>query len=244
MLKAAIEKIQSMSAPTLHTIGNATFSITGENNVKELQSEIFTASTLELHSLDALVKMIRTEGLNMHDAPIYINIPDHLMVECFISPCPEARYIRPTLYRVLATDVPGFDGGNTMGFETAMIAIRTRFQKSIDTDYALKLLSDITCGSKVTFNDNGIATSVITKTGVSLQSNEAIRPILSLCPYRTFQEVAQPSSEFLIRVSERVITFTEADGGMWKLTARETVKAYFDEHLAPEIEAGTVVVAL
>ena len=67
--------------------------------------------------------------------------------------------------------------------------MRTRFQETTDTIYALKLLSDICCGAKVVYNDNGIATTVTTQKGVALQSNEQIRPIITLKPYRTFQVV-------------------------------------------------------
>lgn len=63
-------------------------------------------------------------------------------------------------------------------------------------------------------------------------------------PYRTFQEVDQPESPFLIRVSERGISFTEADGGMWKLKARETIKAFLEERLQQEVSEGSVVIAL
>ena len=131
-----------------------------------------------------------------------------------------------------------------MPFEEALIALRTRFQPTADTEYALKLLSDITTGSKVTYNDNGIATSVVTKKGIDLQSNASIRPIIKLRPYRTFQEVEQPESQFLIRINERNISFIEADGGMWKLSARNTVKKYLEKALESEIQSGNVVVVL
>ena len=200
--------------------------------------------TLKLNSLDALVKMIRTEGA-IHGFPLYITVPTHLSVRCFRQPVEGLRLLRTEPYEVSATDVPGWDGSAAqMKFEEAMIAIRPRFQPTLYAEYALKLLSDITTGSKVTYNDNGIATSVVTKTGVALQTNESIRPIVSLRPYRTFQEVEQPASQFLIRINERGILFTEADGGMWKLKARETVKAYFEKRLSDEISNGSVVVAL
>ena len=131
-----------------------------------------------------------------------------------------------------------------MPFEEALIALRTRFQPTADTEYALKLLSDITTGSKVTYNDNGVATSVVTKKGIDLQSNASIRPIIKLRPYRTFQEVEQPESQFLIRINERNISFIEADGGMWKLSARNTVKKYLEKALESEIQSGHVVVVL
>ena len=131
-----------------------------------------------------------------------------------------------------------------LGFEEAQIALRTRFQHTSDADYALKLLSDISMGAKVIYNDNGIATTVTTQKGVALQTNSQIKPLLSLRPYRTFQEVEQPESIFLLRVNERGISFTEADGGMWKLKAREIVKEYFCTSFEKEIKDGTVVVAL
>ena len=54
----------------------------------------------------------------------------------------------------------------------------------------------------------------------------------------------QPESIFLIRVNDRTISFTEADGGMWKLTARQTVKAFLEDKLAELVTAGAVYVAL
>lgn len=246
MLKEAIEKIVSLAAPTIKEIEGATFSLDADGNASEIHPEVVFPSTLPLTSLDALVKMIRSEATSIHadNKPFYITIPNHLTVRCFTHPIPNLRAKRPTLYAATATDVPGWDDSTQLKFEEAMIAIRTRFQATSDAEYALKLLSDITTGSKITYNDNGIATSVVTKTGVALQSNESIRPIISLKPYRTFQEVEQPASEFLVRINERGILFTEADGGMWKLKARETIRAYFEEKLSAEIETGTVVVAL
>lgn len=58
------------------------------------------------------------------------------------------------------------------------------------------------------------------------------------------EEVEQPEGLFLIRIDERGITFTEADGGMWKLEARKTIKAYLEEALKDMIDDGRVVVMM
>lgn len=244
MLKSAIEKIQDTTKPVLHEIEGRTFIITNQGGTEELRPSLDIAQRLDLTSLDALVKMIQSEALEKYPPPFYIMMPDHLTVDCFLQPNTELRNMRQKLYRAKATDVPGWEPAMTLPFEEAMIALRTRFQATNDTPYALKLLSDISTGAKITFNDNGIATTVVTKKGVDLQTNEAIRPIISLKPYRTFQEIEQPASEFLIRVNDRGISFIEADGGMWKLKARETIKEYFDNALAKEIADGKVIVAL
>ena len=241
MLKEAIEKIQELCAPNLFQSGGRDYLADG-GEYREIRPELDMIEEISLSSLDALVQLVKTEAATRE--PVYITIPNHTTVQCFTHPKEDLRLRREYLYIAHATDVPGWNEKVSLPFEEALIALRTRFQTSQDTDYALKLLSDITTGSKVTFNDNGVATSVVTKRGIDLQSNTAIRPIIKLRPYRTFQEVAQPESQFLIRLSERNITFIEADGGMWKLEARNTVKSYLENALKEEIEAKTVVVVL
>lgn len=243
MLKEFIEHIQKTTQPLIQQIRDSTFAINADGEANEIRPTIDHPDTLPLQSLDALVKLVRTEAAQV-EAPLYITVPDHLTVRCFDRPQPEARFFRQVYYEAHATDVPGWGEKMQMGFEEAQIAMRTRFQETADTIYALKLLSDICCGAKVVYNDNGIATTVTTQKGVALQSNEQIRPIITLKPYRTFQEVEQPESIFLIRVNERGITFTEADGGMWKLKARQTVKAFLEEQLAEEVASNSVYIAL
>lgn len=196
---------------------------------------------------ESIVKMIRTEAIHLADVntpALFVNIPSPTNVVCFSQPDYEQRCHRTVYYSADATDVPGWDAKVTLGFEEAQIALRTRFQETPDSLYAMKLVNDISLGAKVIYNDNGVATTVTTQKGVALQTNEQIRPIVKLRPYRTFQEVEQPESTFLIRISDRGISFIEADGGMWRLTARNTIKAFLEENLAAEIESGKLVVAL
>jgi len=243
MLKKFIEHIQETTQAQIVTIAGATFAVGASGEAIEIQPAIDHQDTLELQSLDALIKLVHTEAVK-DDLPLYITIPNHLTVRCFGQPQPSRRFYRQMYYEAKATDVPGWEKNAQLGFEEAQIALRTRFQETPDTLYAMKLLSDICCGAKVVYNDNGIATTVTTQKGIALQSNEQIRPIVMLKPYRTFQEVEQPESIFLIRVNERGISFTEADGGMWKLKARQTIKAFLEEQLAEEVSNSAVYVAL
>ena len=70
-----------------------------------------------------------------------------------------------------------------------------------------------------------------------------VKPRVLLRPFRTFLEVEQPESEFLLRVHpEEGIGFFEADGGIWKLEAKKNIADYFNTNLADLIEAGKVVI--
>jgi hypothetical protein len=245
MLKEAIEKIVSLAQPQIIDRGDHTFSIDADGAATEIRPVIDTPDQIELSSLDAIVKLVKTEALKLYaGVPIYITVPAHTKVEVFLQPNSEKREMRVSPYLAFATDVPGWDSSVKLPFDQAAVALMTRFQDGGDRDYTLQLLSQITTGAHVTYNDTGIATTVVTQKGVSLQQNTQIKPLVKLRPYRTFQEVEQPEGLFLIRIDERGITFTEADGGMWKLTARQTVKTYLETNLADDVNAGNVIVML
>lgn len=243
MLKAAIEKIESMVRPEVKAIAGTYFVVNSDGTAKEIRPELDAPETLSLRSLDALVQMIQREAVGFHEQ-VFVEVKTHESVECFTRTMKEERWSRQLLYTATAADVPGWDDEVQMPFERAAIALQTRFQDSNDRTYTMQLLSQITTGAKVTYNDIGVATTVVSQRGVSLQENQTIKPVVTLKPYRTFQEVEQPAGRFLIRISERGITFIEADGGMWKLAARQTVKAYLEEALQAEIQSGAVTIML
>ena len=245
MLKEAIQYVVENMRPQTENLGDRAYIITANGAQEVIQTPI-APDTLPLHSLDSIVKMIRTEAVHLEDntPALFVNIPSPTNVVCFSQPDYTQRCRRTIYYSADATDVPGWDAKVTLGFEEAQIALRTRFQETPDSLYAMKLVNDISLGAKVVYNDNGVATTVTTQKGVALQTNEQIRPIVKLRPYRTFQEVEQPESTFLIRISDRGISFIEADGGMWRLTARNTVRTFLVENLTAEIESGKVIVAL
>lgn len=55
----------------------------------------------------------------------------------------------------------------------------------------------------------------------------------------------QPESEFLLRLDDNGnVGLFEADGGMWKQTAKASILSYFEEHLAEEVKAGKVIVMM
>lgn len=246
MLKEAIEKIVSLAGPKTFTADGHTYIADDDVVFMEVLPDFHAPETIALRSLDAVVKMVKTEALRQEgEDPVYITVPTHLKVEVFRRPLGEdERYFRPVLYQAEAADVPGWEQSVKLPFDQAAVALQTRFQEGGDREYTIDLLSMISTGAKVTYNDTGVATNVVVSKGVVLQENTQIRPVVELRPYRTFQEVEQPLGRFLIRIDERGITFTEADGGMWKLTARQTVAAWLTEQLQAEVDAGQVVVAL
>ncbi len=73
------------------------------------------------------------------------------------------------------------------------------------------------------------------RAGVALVSDVAVPNPILLCPYRTFRDVPQPSSLFVLRVRSGQglpeAGLFEADGGAWRLTAIERIKQWLTEQL-------------
>ena len=236
MLKEAIEKIEEMSSPLVYTEGDHSY-ILYADHTEELRPAIDSPDTVRLNSLDALVQLVKKE---QQDRQIFVSVTGHDEVDVYDSPSEDRRWKRNVLYNARAIDIPGWESEVQMGFDQAAVALMTRFQDGGDREYTLQLLSQITTGAKVTYTDNGVASTIVTQKGAALAQNTTIKPLVKLRPYRTFQEIEQPEGIFLIRISERGITFREADGGMWKLTARNTAKAWLQEQLK-DMENVTVM---
>ena len=150
-------------------------------------------------------------------------------------------FSRNTLYRAKA-DAPGLRTG-FRGREVALIELRSLCIPNEGTAYLLDLLSRMTNENSVNTNDNGVTQTVEARQGVALNAVVEIKPRVMLRPFRTFLEVEQPESEFLLRVDpDEGIGFFEADGGIWKLEAKKNIADYFLKNMGDLIDAGKVVV--
>lgn len=150
-------------------------------------------------------------------------------------------FSRNILYRAEA-DVPGLRTG-FRSREVALIELRSLFIPNEGTAYLLDLLSRMTDENSVSTKDNGVTQTVEARQGVALNALVEVKPRIQLQPFRTFLEVPQPESEFLLRVDPNEgIGFFEADGGVWKLEAKRNIADYFEKNLKDLIEAGKVVV--
>lgn len=140
--------------------------------------------------------------------------------------------------------------------EEFMIHLQTRFQPAPegvlsaddDTyatggdaeagDYAVvaQLVGNIRMESEAQTADDGMSQRVTLKDGVSAVKEAIVKNPFTLYPYRTFEEVAQPGSPFVLRIrkgsSGAEAALYEADGGAWKNEAVKRIGAYLEEVLS------------
>jgi len=235
MLAKMIDKIVSLKETKTFEIGGQTYA---DSQLTRIPPHVDRPECIEVSGLDGICKLIRTELAKL-DTVVMVQAKAHNAVEVMTTYLGD--FSRNMLYKAKA-DAPGLRTG-FRGREVALIELRSLFIPNEGTAYLLDLLSRMTDENSVTTRDNGVTQQVEAKQGVSLNMLVDIKPRVQLQPFRTFLEIAQPESEFLIRVDpQEGIGFFEADGGIWKLEAKKNIADYFNTHLADLIEASKVVV--
>ena len=242
-LKDAIDRIVELATPfTLETRSGHQFC---SADLVEVKPEVELPARYSVDTLEALVKLIRTEGIN-HSPLLYVRVDNsrRVVVDSTYTGRDYAQYSRLPLYEAVS-DVPHITTDQSMTQDRAVVELQSLYAVNEDRDYLLALLSRIDVNQGVSTVDNGISQEVSVRTGAVLKEQQIVQPIVHLQPYRTFLEVEQPASDFLLRLDkEGHPALYEADGGAWKLEAKRNIAAYLGEKLADLVESGSVVVMI
>lgn len=239
MIQKALQYLVGLKENKLHEIDGLTYS---DYPVHLIEAPVPRRSGMEFGSLDAIVKMVKTE-LPEYDGliglPVFIQVESHKRVKVFTRTDVQEKRLFP--YEAVCNDTDFREGWREA--QAAIIELRSRFLPTDDTEYLLDLISRINVDDGIQSDDNGVSQTVTVKKGVSLKATEQLKPRLTLKPFRTFREVPQPESEFILRLDDNArIGLFEADGGIWKMEAKDNIMQYFSKHLEAEIAAGHVVV--
>lgn len=235
MDRTAIERIVELGAPNV-------VAEQGFNYTDKPLSVIKTpcVATLIFHTLKGLVDTLKKEFDNF-SAPIIVSVKSEDEVDVHSAICVDDRTREnPYNCRAELVNIP-FD--RKLDYETMMITLKSKFVETPELLEVVKLLGTITEENSAQVSDDGFSQSVIVRKGIALKEGKVIKPIVRLKPYRTFNEVEQPESEFLLRLSDGgSVALYEADGGAWKLEARKNVAQYLRNELSELIQKNTVIV--
>ncbi len=212
-----IEKIEEMTGPKVIKTDYGMFS---DFQLRRIEDRL--VDTTKLSSLSGLVTMMKQE-MNNYDNPLFVRVVSPEQVDVLGTVRCDMQRERP--YVTYAKFI-SFDFNDYISIEDMIICLKSRFAPTEDRDYLVQLLGNITDQQSVQTKDDGITQSATVKSGIQLVGEQRIKPIVSLMPYRTFLEVEQPESDFLIRLKDGSAALFEADGGAWE---REAVKNVADK---------------
>jgi hypothetical protein len=213
----------------------------------------YTASTLKpiiynpkpetviVHNLRGFCGFIKNDiDKAIKGKPHLIVVNDHKSVN-LISEADDAEQKRTVLVSAeISEELKEFPFGRFLSQEEFAITFRSLFKqrKDDDFDYVLSYASKLIGGTQIELEDDGVTQKVAVARSVSgaLKDKVVLKPIVKLSPYRTFREVEQPESEFLLRIrlSGEVpqIALFEADGGAWVNKATENIVKYIESSVS------------
>lgn len=200
---------------------------------------------LGISTLDGLIEYIK-ENADKHNFSgllIVVESPRLVSVYAQIESAKDSR----TEWLNAEYEVEGFPFGRYLDHEQFMVAAQALLCETDDQKELLKFVGNLTTGTVSTSTDNGVSQTVVVEQGVRKSAVELPNPVL-LAPFRTFAEVEQPNSPFVLRVRQSreglmpEIALYEADGGLWRIDAIDFIKKYLAEKLGDEITANIPVI--
>lgn len=133
-----------------------------------------------------------------------------------------------------------FAFGKWLLLEDLIISLQVLFDDAWDRKTVLALLGNVKDEYLKSSQDDGVSQTVSAKAGIVLQHERAVPNPVVLAPFRTFDEVQQPSSKFVFRLRKdenqamRGALF-EADGGAWRTVATRAIATYLREALGDSV---------
>lgn len=208
--------------------------------------------TLSLHTLTGLVEYVKEnrEGLALKDC--LIHVVDHRIVKLLSRfATKEGELQTRTVYVQTAFETliggEAFKFGNYMDAESFNVALQTLFEDDEQRAAVLATVGNMREETAQKFDDDGVTQAVTAAHGVSLGRIKPVPNPVTLRPFRTFREVEQPASKFVLRVkgggqgTMPTCALFEADGGAWKLSAIKAVAEYLRAQIP--VDAALPIIA-
>lgn len=238
MIKEALQYIVGLKEPVVKEINGHTYS----DKALERISYIPYASAIELSTLTSLVEYIKSntdylpEKMLVHVvSPVHVVLCSHL----------NGERKRETIAKVCA-NLPDFRFGRFIDTEEFVIALQSKFLANADRELVLKFAGTVEVGSVQEYGDDGVSQKASVKTGITSKSEAIVPNPVTLAPYRTFHEVAQPESKFIFRMNSDCgvqCALFEADGGAWQSEAMNNVKEYLKAELQDYVGSEITVIS-
>lgn len=131
-----------------------------------------------------------------------------------------------------------FEFGKFLKVDTFLIGLKTFFVDSETVQHLVTMVGNVRTEKVQHVVDDGFSQAVTTQGGAVQLAVKTLPSTVTLAPYRTFPEVEQPESTFVLRAKpgedeQSLPTFAlfEADGGKWKLDAIARIKAFLAERI-------------
>lgn len=224
--RSFLEKMEEAFAPKTYEVGGRVYSSGALCLVPEPMPE-----PVQVHSLTGIVDYVQSDPDGLGDE-IRIHVCSHSRVAAY-GPLSDPTRQRPC-YVVAQYESPlpqSFIGAYSEP-ETFVIVLQTLFEAAGDRAEVLAVVGNLEAENVTGVSDDGVSQQVSVRAGIVRKGNLIVRNPVLLAPFRTFGEIEQPESPFILRLrggGEGKLPqagLFAADGGLWKLEAMERIRQW------------------
>lgn len=231
MLKEAIEKILSLSTPSIDEINGIKYS---DKKLNIIEQPPF--NKIQISSLKSLVDY--ANDFNERVKKVFILVETYNFVKVITKATNEERKCH-TVATCLAKSSE-FPIEHYLPSENFIVHLKENFVYGQNIKDIIKVVGNTMSTSSIKTNDDGISQSVEVKSGVVSVKKVEIGQIITLNPYRTFNEIDQPNVEYFIRAKKDkdgnvLWALFEIKDKIWESLCVENIKEFI-EPLCEDVE--------
>lgn len=237
MIKEAIEKIQSITIqgmePQRFEIGGRTYIVNGGEEYDDRPAYPGALRFTTLSVLSDYIEGGYDKGF-ITGAPI-IHVVSPQCVEYYGEAAPV--YASRCLLAKAEPELPErFPFCRFMSGEEFMIKLQALFVQDVGNwRDVVGAFAGIKKQDGIEYKDSGVTQTVAVQSGLSLVAMKKFPNPVILAPYRTFPEIEQPASKFILRATDGStgpeLALFEGDGGAWRLTAMAAISKWLKKRL-------------
>lgn len=202
--------------------------------------EVFSApsyvpTALEVHTLSGLIDFVKANIDMIADERrmFWVESPTSVRV---VSSLSDRKRTREHYVLATANDAAkAFRFGNFYEAEEFNIALQSLFVRTPERDALLALVGNMKQEVVDGAEDDGVTQTVTARRGVALVTQVSVPNPVLLAPYRTFTQIEQPISPFVLRVKKGsnlpMCALFEADGSQWRDEAISSIKDWLESEL-------------
>lgn len=193
-------------------------------------------ATLKINTLTGLTDYVINgpDAVTTDENGIMVHVVSERQVDVISGLFGRAELRRP--YATATADAvlskSDFRFGEFYDCESFVIKLLSLFEDFDGRASVLKIVGNIKEENVRQTGDDGVTQTVTAKSGIARVEEVSVPNPVYLAPFRTFREVTQPLSPFVLRMKQGrdgalpTVALFEADGGKWKLDAIQFIREY------------------
>lgn len=232
MIKEAIDRIIELARPVEVAVDGLPYTTLKLQPVDEPELAI-----LQVHTLAALCDLLELESDTYNPAEVLVHVKEPTVVAVLARRLTRFGH-RHVHALAVAEERSTMEIGEWLPQDEFVLGVQVSFVQDLMTAAVLRVVGNVRDEMVTTAEDDGFTQRVKARAGVALVEDVELPNPVHLRPFRTFPEVEQPASGFVLRarrVEGKLPEFKlqPVDSRWWKVNAVATIREYLTPRLSP-----------